>query len=141
MLTVGSILIADWQTIGNDSCRIYSPYDYYNNNDSVSASCMQYKSYSYCMEMQTAAESSNFTTQANELCQATQGCHWNQFSVITNSLCINCPAICRNIHHSLNIAQFTVGAVIFMIAITMGDLCVSLLLSNNLQEHEQVLLS
>ena len=132
----GSSLIADWQTLGKDFCRIFSPFHYHNNSSIL---CEHYKSptlHSYCVEMQMAAEISNWTLQASELCQATQGCHWNQFSVISNSLCTNnCPAICRNVHQSLNIIQYSVGAALFVFAI---PIYYSLLISNNLHRHEQV---
>ena len=131
MVIFGSLLIADWQTLGDDFCRIFSPFHYSKDsygNDSIL--CEQYTSptlHSYCVEMQIAADSSNWTAQASELCQATQGCHWNQFSVISNSLCINCPAICRSDSKSLSIIQYTVGAILFILAVPLIYMCQLLL--------------
>ena len=136
-MIAGSALIADWQTLGEDFCKMFSPFHH-----SVLCEDSNYSTLnSSCVEMQTTAYSSNWTAQASELCQATQGCHWNRFSVLSNSLCINCPAICRGIVHSLNIIQFSLGAVLFVMAIPVADVGNVILRSNNLHKHEQVSLT
>ena len=135
MFIAGSFLIADWQTLVDDPCRVFSPFDN-DDHQNISLHCETSKTlHDYCT---LAQQSGNWTLQASDLCQATQGCRWNQFSVITNSLCTNCPAICRSVDLSLNIIQFSIGAILFMMAITMSDICLWILLSNNLHEHEQV---
>ena len=141
MFIIGAVLIADWQALPDDPCRMFSSFHYHNNNVSLAITCTKYTSptlHSYCVEMQTAAESDNLTAQASELCLATEGCRWNQFSVLTNSLCTNCPAICRSVHKSLNIVQFSIGMIFFVVALPLGDSCLWILISNNLQDHEQV---
>lgn len=140
LLIIGSALIADWQTIGKDSCRIFSPF-HYQNSQSESATCIHYKSqtlHDYCERIHSAKQDNNMTQLASELCQATQGCHLNKYSVITNSLCLHCPAICRHVQHSLSFIQFTLGAAIFVFALPAGDVCMWVLISNNLLAHEQV---
>ena len=127
--------MADWQAFGEDNCRIFSPFHFHNN---TSVACEHTNLYNYCIEMQTAAENDNLTAQASELCLATDGCRWNQFSVLTNSLCTNCPAICRSVHKSLNIVQFSVGAALYVLAMPMSDICYLTIMSNNLRKNEQV---
>ena len=127
--------MADWQAFGEDNCRIFSPFYHHNK---FSASCEDINSptlYSNCIE---AADSQNWTAQASELCLATEGCHWNQFSVLTNSLCTNCPAICRSVHKSLNIVQFSVGAALYVLAVPISDICYLNIMTNNLRKNEQV---
>ena len=113
-----SVLIADWQALGTDPCHIFRTLQLYNAS---------------------AADSQNWTAQASELCLATEGCHWNQFSILTNSLCTNCPAICRSVHKSLNIVQFSIGALLFVTLIPINETCLWIIISNNLDEHEQVI--
>ena len=135
MLIIGSALIADWQTLGEDSCQMFSTYHRQLNTSML---CKQTSfQYSYCGGMELAANTSNGTS-AGELCQSTEGCHWNQFSVISDTLCNSCPAICRNVHQSLSIIQFSIGAALFVLALPIADICYLVLLSNNLQDHEQV---
>ena len=142
MYIAGSVLISDWQALGRDPCHIFSTFHRNYGTGNVSDSCEQVMNsptlHSYCVEMQTAAESDNLTAQASELCLATEGCRWNQFSVLTNSLCTNCPAICRSVHKSLNIVQFGIGAVLFVVSIPMSDACLWIIVTNNLKDYEQV---
>ena len=141
MVIFGSVLIADWQSIGSDLCQIFSTYPSESTSHNTSVSCEDIDSpslHSYCMELITATEDDNWTAQASELCLATEGCRWNQFSVLTNSLCINCPAICRSVSFSLSLIQFSVGAVLFVASIPMSDSCLWIIVTNNLKDYEQV---
>ena len=140
MLLAGSFLIADWQTLSHDPCRIFSPFDF-KNQQNISLSCDNYESqavHSYCVSAEKGSNWTMLSEQASELCLATEGCRWNQFSVLTASLCTNCPAICHSVNSSLSIIQFSIGAVLFVMAIPLIDVCQWILLSNNLEEHEQV---
>ena len=135
---VGSALMADWQTLREDPCRIFSPFDYSNS----SISCVKYNKSStvhqYCIETQVAAESGDFTEEARRLCRETEGCHWNQFSVLSHSFCLYCPAICRGTHQSFSIIQFTIGALIFALALAAVEASGWILMLNYLKEDEQV---
>lgn len=141
---MGSALVADWQTLGEDQCRRFSPY--YHKvppPHNWSPSCEHATSTSLhqlCILKAEAADAANWTEQARELCQATQDCHWNQFSVLTGAFCVNCPTICRGAHWSLNIIQFTIGALMFVFALPIQEACGWILLSDNLREDEQVML-
>lgn len=139
MLIIGSALAADWQTFREDPCKVFSTFHYRDSDyNRSSSSCEKYKSatlHQFCMEMETDG---NWTGLAMELCQATQGCHWNQFSVISGAFCINCPDICRSVHQSLSIIQYSFGALMFAFALPAIETCGWILLTNNLQDHEQV---
>ena len=145
ILIIGSATMADWQTIGNDPCRIFSIYHHAQSEFNTSEVCQQYRSQTFsnhCVGVYSTvkADPDNITSLASELCTTTHGCHWNQYSVIDNTSCISCPAMCRSEHHSLSFIQFTIGAMLFTCVIPIGDVCAMLLITSLLLPHEQVTL-
>ena len=44
------------------------------------------------------------------------GCHWIPTSSVTGQNCTDCQPICRSVHRTLNFVQFSVGAMVLLIA-------------------------
>ena len=141
-LIITSALIADWQTVQEDSCKLLSPF---NNGGlyNVSKVCEEVQSPEvdwYCANSSNDNELQYLPNSfGKELCLATKECHWNQISTISKSVCFSCPQICRGVQYSLSFIQYTIAALLFVFVLPAGEVSILILVSNNLRGYEQVI--
>ena len=65
-------------------------------------------------------------------------CHWIPRSIVTGTLCADCPSICRGTDHILNFIQFTIGAFIFRITIPISRIAIMIVISDVISKDYQV---
>ena len=65
-------------------------------------------------------------------------CHWIPRSIVTGTICADCPSICRGTNHILNFIQFTVGAFIFRITIPISRIAIMIVISDVISKNYQV---
>jgi len=65
-------------------------------------------------------------------------CHWVPHSSISQRLCHACPPICRSVDHTLNFAQYMIGAVIFRITISIPSIGIMMIISDIVSRQYQV---
>ena len=65
-------------------------------------------------------------------------CHWVPHSAISQRLCHACPPICRSVDHTLNFAQYMIGAVIFRITISIPSIGIMMIISDIVSRQYQV---
>lgn len=83
--------------------------------------------------------SKNFYNNMMEKCVGSaHNCHWIPNSIITKRHCSDCQPICRSPSHSLNFAQFCVGATMLMLAIPVAWVPVASLISERTSKDMQV---
>lgn len=77
-------------------------------------------------------------TQCEEAKFEGEHCHWIPKSMITNRYCHDCQPICRSPKHSLNFAQFCIGAAILMLSIPVAWIPIASLVSDRVNGELQV---
>ena len=133
--TCGSLLLADWQAIGDDPCITDSvnssasdSYEY-NNRYTVWTN----NTYSTQLSHNLSSPHSLFLNEARRCeLQSTskRECFWNPRSRITGKLCADCYRVCRSKQMSLNFVQFCLGLILYVVTIPLSTVCITAILSS-----------
>ena len=137
MIIVGSVVISDWQSIGEDPCSAVTQEDVYRaareaNQTAAAASD----------EVITETSDTKLFRSVVELCEAASTdeyhCYWNQDSQITGEYCNECYAVCRSTEMSLNFLQFCVGISLLAICIPISNIIITVIASDAVPLEFQV---
>lgn len=114
VVLVGSIIAADWKSVGHDPCS-----DYFLSNASASIHGSGIEStYQHLIEWCEAQNSSDYQ------------CFWNQESRITGEFCNTCLDACLSVEKSHNIYHFTVGVLLIAVSASVGFVTISAIASD-----------
>ena len=121
----GSLLMADWQSIGSDPCLQYSTFRNPSNVIGNSTTGIPDHIVTIAVEPEILG--------AREQClHSPDNCYWNQYSPLTKVECLGCPPICRGVHKSLNFFLFSVGVAISAFVIPIAEVVWTVLITDNL---------
>ena len=82
-------------------------------------------------ELQIFSDTAPYTIARNSCMNAGRHCHWVPISTITNSLCNDCPPICRAEEQTLNFVQFVIGIALLFLVFPAIDIPLMSVLSNH----------
>ena len=109
---VGSILVADWQSIGQDPCT------YFNSTIEANSSVLE--------------------EGCEALSSSSHQCFWNPQSRITGDYCNLCFPVCLSREKSINLYQFGLGVLLLALSAPLGFVFVSAVASDITSVDSQV---
>ena len=140
---IGSVLITDWQAIGRDPCSAAF-------NSSITDSMLN-DSYSgsYVGDFLTnetpdteVTNTSSLYLELLETCIARNSssdrCFWNPQSRVTGNFCNSCISACLSEQKSLDIVQFSIGALLIASSASLGFVFISAVTSEITSIDSQV---
>lgn len=141
----GSLLVGDWQSIGDDSCNseyVNTPSSEEELQSDFASSGLD--SSAIPIDEQSNSMSDNIITYLAERCEAlsnnssTDQCFWNPQSRITGEFCNTCLDTCLSVQKSLDIYQFSIGLFLLAISTSFAFVLVSAISSDLTSVHSQV---
>ena len=137
---IGSVLVADWQSIGQDPCTSF--------NSSATASEVYDPTLGFSSGIQeeysngTSNSSTSFYDQLVTGCEALSSsshqCFWNPQSRITGDICNTCFRVCLSREKSINLYQFSLGVLLLALSAPLGFVFVSAITSDITSVDSQV---
>ena len=122
VVLVGSIIAADWKSVGHDPCS-----DLFFSNASASGHGSGIETtYQHLIDWCEAQVSSGYQ------------CFWNQKSRITGEFCNTCLDACLSTEKSHNIYYFTVGMLLIAVSASVGFVTISAIASDITSIKSQV---
>ena len=129
---VGSVLVADWQSIGQDPCMSLNATD-----STVCDSALSSGMDEICSN---GTNNSSLYQHLVESCEALSSsshqCFWNPMSRITGIFCNTCFRVCLSREKSINFYQFSLG--ILLLALSAPRVFVSAITSEITSVDSQV---
>ena len=156
----GSLLMADWQGLGNNPCSLpvinttvllnNGSFQGYSNSAQVT-DLEGESNQSQVFIHEGNSPTSNFPSTSNTTtlfiddarrCElrstSDYKCLWNPKSSITGKLCSDCYHICRSKQMSFSFAQFCLGLTLFVVTVPLSTICVTAMLSSLTPLESQV---
>lgn len=130
MSMFGSLLMADWQSIGSDPCLQYSIF--HNPSIDNSINIDKYYNSSIGIPNHTVTVEPEILGAREQCLHSSDNCYWNQYSPLTKIECVGCPPICRGVYKSLNFLLFSVGVAISAFVIPITEVVWTVLIADNL---------
>jgi hypothetical protein len=124
---IGSVLITDWQAIGRDPCSAAFNSSITDSmlNDSYSGSYVG----DFLINETSDTEVTNTSSSYLEACIAQSSssdrCFWNPQSRVTGDFCNSCAPACLSEQKSLDIVQFSIGALLIASSASLGFVFIS----------------
>ena len=144
---VGSLLIGDWQSLGNEPCTSLNTTassgvnsDFESNYSSV----IETSSWASGLSSGTGENISEISLyeQLVKDCEAQSSsgheCFWNPQSRVTGEFCNTCLPVCLSKQTTINFYQFTAGTLLLSVSAPLGFVFISAITSDITSVESQV---
>ena len=145
---VGSVLIGDWQSIGNDPCSSASlntttTSDFENDfSEHIRETELPFMASGLSSGTGENISEISLYEQLVEDCEAQSSsghqCFWNPQSRVTGEFCNTCLPVCLSKQTTINFYQFTAGTLLLSVAPPLGLVFVSAITSDITSVESQV---